>query len=907
MKTIKKLVKLTLLVIAILIFNNTYSQISSGGIPYSFRNNNISPDIPMVIMQPIDIKSLKDKDLFDDEKGRPYRFGIDLDVNLGLGNAGQWEVLPNGDRLWRLAIISDGAYSINLIFSRYRLPEGASLFVYSEDQSHTIGAFTARNNKSHGKFSTTVVKGESIVLEYYEPKEVSFSGQITISKVIHAYRNTFFKNSKMGFGDSGSCNNNVNCPESAGWENQINASLLYLLSNNTRICSGSILNNENQDGTPYFLSADHCFSSDYATWIFMFNYQSPNCTNIDGPTNETVSGSTLKAKRSDSDFMLLEISSSPPPQYNVYYAGWSNADTAATSAVGIHHPSNDIKKISFDTNAVVSAAWGSSPDTHWKVEDWDDGTTEPGSSGSPLFDHNHRVIGQLSGGGAACGNDLEDLYGKIAHSWNGTSASERLKDWLDPNSTGVNYIDGANFNTPNFNLDAVANNISGIEAYGCDSIFTPEVFIRNIGADTLTSATILYGLAGSSLTSQAWTGTLGYTQSSLIILPTLTLSAGNYTYVVVIDNPNNSTDQNPANDTATFDFSIIDGRTLTINIIADDYPEETSFEIMDSLGNSLYSESSFAGATLNSFNYCLETGCYTFVIHDSYGDGICCGWGNGSYDVVLPDSTIAGSGGTFTFTDTVHFCIYDQGPVPIAAFTGNPLNVCTGESVNFSDMSTENPTSWQWNFPGGTPSSSNNQNPTVTYNNPGTFDVLLTSYNSNGPGYGTIANYINVTESPSISLISTDVTNPGGNDGSIDVNISGGTPPYSLYWSNGTTSSSIVDLSAGDYFVTVTDSNGCSVIDSITINEPVVGINEVTSLNFEIIPNPAKNQINIVTKETGNDNKKIIIYNSIGKEILQLNTTENNFRIDTHEFLYGLYYIKLIKVNGTSIKKLLIL
>lgn len=671
MINVKQFLKITLLLIITTVSSNAFSQISSGGTPYSLRNNYISQSIPLVIMDPIDIKSLKEKDLLDDEKGRPYRFGIDLDVDLNLENSGQWEILANGDRLWRIGIKSDGAYSINLIFSSYRLPEGASLFIYNEDHSHTIGAFTARNNKSHGKFSTTVVKGESIVLEYYEPKGVAFPGQINVSKVIHAYRNTFFKNSKMGFGDSGACNNNVNCPESAGWENQINASLLYLLSNNTRICSGSILNNENQDGTPYFLSADHCFSNDYATWIFMFNYQSPNCTNIDGPTNETVSGSTLKAKRSDSDFMLFEISSTPPPQYNVYYAGWSKVDIPATSTVGIHHPASDIKKISFDTNAVVSDSWGSTPDSHWKVEDWDDGTTEGGSSGSPLFDQNHRVIGQLTGGGAACGNNLEDMYGKIALSWDGASSSVRLKDWLDPNNTGVDFIDGANFNTPNFNLDAVANSISGIESYGCDSVFSPEVFIRNLGSDTLTSATILYGISGTSLNSQTWTGNIGYTQSSQITLPTLTLPAGTYTYVVVIENPNSSTDQNPSNDTATFDFTIINGRTLTINVIADDYPEETSFQIIDSTGNTIYAESSFVGATLNSFNYCLSIGCYTFVINDSYGDGICCDWGNGSYDVILPDSTVAGSGGAFTFSDTVDFCIFDQGPTPIATFTSD--------------------------------------------------------------------------------------------------------------------------------------------------------------------------------------------------------------------------------------------
>ncbi|VAX42280.1 Lysyl endopeptidase [hydrothermal vent metagenome] len=74
--------------------------------------------------------------------------------------------------------------------------------------------------------------------------------------------------------------------------------------------------------------------------------------------------------------------------------------------------------------------------THVKVTDWDTGTTEPGSSGSPLFNQDHRVIGQLHGGYAACGNDDADWYGKFSVSWTGSSSSNRLVDHLDSAGTG---------------------------------------------------------------------------------------------------------------------------------------------------------------------------------------------------------------------------------------------------------------------------------------------------------------------------------------------------------------------------------------------------------------------------------------------------------------------------------------
>jgi V8-like Glu-specific endopeptidase len=100
----------------------------------------------------------------------------------------------------------------------------------------------------------------------------------------------------------------------------------------------------------------------------------------------------------------------------------------------------DEKSISFENeNAVISSYGGyTSPgdSTHVKVIDWDKGTTEPGSSGSPLFNSSHRVVGQLHGGGAACGNDLPDYYGRLNTSWNGPTPTSRLKDHLDAAGTG---------------------------------------------------------------------------------------------------------------------------------------------------------------------------------------------------------------------------------------------------------------------------------------------------------------------------------------------------------------------------------------------------------------------------------------------------------------------------------------
>jgi M6 family metalloprotease-like protein len=81
---------------------------------------------------------------------------------------------------------------------------------------------------------------------------------------------------------------------------------------------------------------------------------------------------------------------------------------------------------------------------------------------------------------------------------------------------------------------------------------------------------------------------------------------------------------------------------------------------------------------------------------------------------------------------------------PVANFTASSTTITAGQSVTFTDTSTNNPTGWSWSFNGGTPSSSTSQNPTVTYNTAGTYSVSLTASNSAGSNTNTKANYITV-------------------------------------------------------------------------------------------------------------------------------------------------------------------
>lgn len=421
----------------------SYGQISQGGSPFSFQNPSLIKSAMDVKQMPaIDINKLMAEDLLNDQnKDIPWRFGENLYVSYNLNNSGTWDILPKGDKLWRLGIRCQGAYTINLTFDNYYIPSGATLFVYNKDKSQVIGAFTDFNNQSDRVFATTLVKGEEITIEYYEPADAAFHGELSLNRVTHGYRDAY--GYAKNFGTSGSCENNVECPEAASWQDQIK-SVCMLVTGGSGFCTGALVNDVNEDGIPYVLTANHCYSSP-SSWIFWFNWQSSTCDNPStSPPYNSISGAVLKAKNAPSDFCLVQMNSTPPASYGVYYAGWNREDVGASSGACVHHPDGDIKKISYSDSPFTSDTWsGTPPDSHWKVM-WSDGVTEPGSSGSPMFDQNHRIVGQLHGGPSSCtAADKWDFYGKFSMSWDyGTTPETRLQDWLDPANVAGNTING---------------------------------------------------------------------------------------------------------------------------------------------------------------------------------------------------------------------------------------------------------------------------------------------------------------------------------------------------------------------------------------------------------------------------------------------------------------------------------
>ena len=114
---------------------NASAQISSGGLPYSF-NNNLKNDVSFQNINGYKLSDLQRLDSIENiAKLKPYRFARELAVDLSPTNSGSWEVLPGGDKLWRVGIRSKGALSLYIVFDNFKLPVGAKLYLYNPDKS----------------------------------------------------------------------------------------------------------------------------------------------------------------------------------------------------------------------------------------------------------------------------------------------------------------------------------------------------------------------------------------------------------------------------------------------------------------------------------------------------------------------------------------------------------------------------------------------------------------------------------------------------------------------------------------------------------------------------------------------------------------------------------------------------
>lgn len=470
----RKILFFTLLLYSV----KSYSQISEGGKPFAAGvsdNLKSASQLPVFELKALDKNALLKEDSIYQT---PVRYAIIKSVEIDI-KKGQSTMLDheNGE-MWQYKIEAPGANSIQLIFKKFIIPKGAKLFIYNEQLTQVAGAFTENNMQPDSSFIIADFKGGSLIIEYFEPDNKEFSGQVSLRAIGQSYKNIFQSMADIN-GYIG-----INCPEGRNWQYQKHSVCLITFSTggNSYLCSGALVNDVNSDGKPYFLTANHCISdaNTASTLVAYFNDEQAGC---DGNAIDykTLNGASLLTMGPESDYTLLQLSSTPPPDYQPYYAGWDASGKPGSTSTGIHHPEGGTKKIClayeppvlYDQTITWDQGATSLANTHWEVR-FDAGITNGGSSGSPLFNDKKRIIGQLHGG-----DSISSYYGMFGYSWTkSASGYKSLKSYLDPGNTNTLAMDGyfppKNLPDAQFFTDFSQVCLSGPIKFNNISVFNPS-------------------------------------------------------------------------------------------------------------------------------------------------------------------------------------------------------------------------------------------------------------------------------------------------------------------------------------------------------------------------------------------------------------------------------------------------
>ncbi len=434
---------------------------------FKYASALLQPAKSCQVSLPVSAEDLEAEDLDMIKDGFPLRVALNVPVDVELTEMpSEWTVLPDGSRVWRQVIDAPGAGGVILLFDELYLPDGAVLYVYDTDckQVHRI---THADNPDGGIYSLPRLIGEGVVMEYVPPaNDTGMSPRIKLSEVGYIYRNLQTRSTETN------CFINTTCEEGDNWQEQAKGVVLLdilLYSGGVGswyVCTGSLINNVRQDGTPYLLTASHCFDgySDatlnrLGVYFFLDAPESATSCVAELYYNDfyqTLTGAELLSYLplyGGSDGTLLKLNDTIPSDWDVYFNGWDAQETIPSSGVSIHHPNGMVKKISTYTTAPTTTTWydlfdRGTENAHWEVT-WVSTTngwsvTYGGSSGAPLFNEDGLIVGTLSGGTSYCPFPTGvDYYGKFSYHWDNYSDTlQHFSRYLDPDNTGTRVLGG---------------------------------------------------------------------------------------------------------------------------------------------------------------------------------------------------------------------------------------------------------------------------------------------------------------------------------------------------------------------------------------------------------------------------------------------------------------------------------
>jgi hypothetical protein len=457
--------------------------------------------VPIYVdMAPVNVDSIKaqDEKEYQAEKaqgkvvGKSTKIGVvqklpeEIKMSKTDPKQGQITTLSDGTRLWMSKVRAQQAFGVRLHFTAISLPPGASIVIYNTDKEKEVqGPYDAAFLKGRTDFWSNTIFGSTVSIE------CSIPGGVKEETVAFDLPEIAYIYEKLGILAAGNCHNDVTCW--SGWTTEASAciGLGDVAGPNVIWCTGSRLNSASS--IPYLLTADHCgitTGNDQDIEVYWL-YQTTICNGAadiaDAPRNI---GATWLAGRdvgTYNDFCFLRLEGTPP--VGTAALGWTTAIPAINSNVTcIHHPSGDFKRITFGNAQdhtdihFVRANWHTNPIAPEKR-----GCTERGSSGSPLFNANRLVVGQLYGGPSYCGApdaSLWDYYGRFNYTYpiiqhwlvdgiafyNNAGANKRMVN----DRAGTTFLDAGVINGPLSGLRFL-NNSTGAAVSDAGELITPNL------------------------------------------------------------------------------------------------------------------------------------------------------------------------------------------------------------------------------------------------------------------------------------------------------------------------------------------------------------------------------------------------------------------------------------------------
>ena len=395
----------------------------------------------------------------------PNQIGVNRSVEVSPNTRAQKFVNPDGSQIIVLIIKSSGASGIGVHFRDFALADGEEVYVYGASaDSIVFGPFTDKGPWGSGEFWSGTVDGDTVVIEFYKRTDENGQG-FEVFEISHILAELDWR-LRSNEPDVLFCEVDASC---YGDPEKNAVARIVFNDNGVYLCTGTLLNDVAQDWTPYFLTANHCVSSQAvaqtveAYWF----YQTTSCNS--GVLRSWVHsppGANLLATQGSNDFSLIRLQNNAPG--GAYFSGWtSTAQSTGTSVFGLHHPDGYIPP---SIPSYLRRSTGSITDTNENCLGlvngygigWTSGTSEPGSSGSGLWNSNGYLVGVLSCGPAppTC-NSPWASYSKFANFY------PQIRQYIDSDAPSAPIANPATF-VASHSFRANWRSVNGATGYRLD-------------------------------------------------------------------------------------------------------------------------------------------------------------------------------------------------------------------------------------------------------------------------------------------------------------------------------------------------------------------------------------------------------------------------------------------------------